>query len=155
MDWPDSSWLDLQLTFSPGGLEADLHDRAKPGTVLVSPPSRCREYFRLYLACEQAHRDGAPLDDVCPHEMDPSGRLAFGHMSPTPPEAPMGSGRIELQGCAEALPKLDELVKETKGNDPFAAEFRADRAFAVKSCKAVGRYVWSRDRFVRSPTGQP
>lgn len=149
MDWP-AHWLDLQLTFAPGGLEADLHDRAKPGTVLVMPPSDCHEHFKRYLACEQAHRDGVPSGAECPQEMDASGKLSFGHMSPTPGEDPIVGGPVELFGCAEALPRLDDLVKQTKGNDAFAAEFRDDRAFATKSCKARGRYVWKGDRFVRS-----
>ncbi len=112
MDWPDSRWLDLQLTFSRDGLEADLHDRAKPGTVLVRSPNACREHAA---------------------------------------QSPMGGDRVELRGCAEALPKLDELVRQSGAGDPYAAEFRSDRAFAVKSCEARGRYVWKGDRFVRSP----
>lgn len=151
MDWPDSRWLDLQLSFSPGGLEADLHDRAKPGSVLVRPPSACRAYFARYLACEKAHRDRTPLNDVCPQSMDPSGATSFGHMSPTPPASPMGGDRVALQGCAEALPKLDQLVKDSGAGGPFGAEFKADRAFAIKSCKALGRYVWKGERFLRAP----
>lgn len=65
----------------------------------------------------------------------------------------MGGDRVELKGCAQALPKLDELVKETKPGDLYAAEFRGDRAFAIKSCKARGHYAWKGDRFVPSPTG--
>lgn len=42
MDWPDARWLDLQVAFAPGGLEADVHDRAKPGSVLVRPPQAVR-----------------------------------------------------------------------------------------------------------------
>ena len=53
MDWPDARWLDLQLAFSNGGLEADLHDRAKAGSVLVRAPSDCRKHFARYLACEK------------------------------------------------------------------------------------------------------
>jgi hypothetical protein len=155
MDWPDSRWLDLQLAFSSGGLEADLHDRAGPGTVLVSSPRYCHEHFKRYLACEQAHQDRAPLEDVCPREIDRSGKISFGHMSPTPPGSPMGGDRIELRGCAEALPKLDELIQETRGNEPFRTEFREDRAFAIKSCNARGHYVWKGDRFLRAPTRHP
>jgi len=150
MDWPDARWLDLQLTFARGGLEADLHDRAAPGAVLVPPPSYCREHVARYLACEQARRDGAPLDEVCPNVMGPSGTTSFGHHSPTPPQSPMGGDRIELQGCAAALPKLDELVRGSGANDLYRAEFRADRAFAIKSCDARGRYVWKEGRFVRT-----
>lgn len=62
----------------------------------------------------------------------------------------MGGDHIALQGCAAALPKLDELIKQDGASGPFAAEFRGDRAFAIKSCKARGRYVWKSDRFVRS-----
>jgi hypothetical protein len=151
MDWPNARWLDLQLTFSASGLEADLHDRAKPGTVLVLPPSYCHEHFKRYLACEQAHRDGVPSIEVCPQQMDSSGKFSFGHMSPTPREDPIVGGPIELLGCAEALPNLDEQVKQTKGNDVSAAEFRDDRAFAIRSCKARGRYMWKGGRFVRGP----
>lgn len=63
----------------------------------------------------------------------------------------MGGDRVELRGCAEALPKLDALIVQSRAGDPYAAEFRADRAFAVKSCKARGRYAWKGGRFVRSP----
>jgi len=148
MDWP-VHWLDLQLTFSPGGLEADLHDRAEPGSLLVSPPSYCHEHFKRYLACEQAHRDGRPSEGVCPQQMS-SGKLSFGHMTPTPGEDPIVGGPVELFGCAEALPTIDEMVKQTKLGDASAAELRDHRAFAIRSCKARGRHVWKGDRFVRS-----
>lgn len=82
--WPDSRWLDLQLAFSPGGLEANLHDRAKPGTVLVAPPRHCHEHFARYVACEKAHRDGEPLEGVCPAEAGRS-QASYGHLPPTPP----------------------------------------------------------------------
>lgn len=141
MDWPDSSWLDLQLAFSGGGLEADLHDRATPGAVLVRGPSECRQHVAKYLACEQAHLEGTASDAVCPQIMHGAGKTSFGHLSPTPPISPMGGGRIVLNGCAEALAKLDELVKQSGASGPFAAEFRGDREFALRSCKARGRYV--------------
>lgn len=152
MDWPDSRWLHLQLTFSPGGLEADLHDRAKPGAALVRSPRECREHFARYLACEKTHREGAPLEDVCPRQADRTQRRSFGHLTPTPPR--MGGERIELRGCTEALAKVDDLVKQTMARDLYAAEFRALRAFAIKSCNARGHYVWKGDRFVPSPRGQ-
>ena len=155
MDWPDARWLDLQLTFSPGGREADLGDRGKPGTVLVAPARFCHEHVQRHVACEKAHREGAPLDDVCPRQMDSSSKTSFGHWPATPPASPMGGDRVELQGCAEALPKLDALVKSTSPGDTYRAEFREDRAFAVKSCNARGHYVWKGDRVVRSPTGGP
>lgn len=151
MDWPDARWLDLQLTFAPGGLEADVHDRAEPGVVLVRPPRECHEHFARYLACEKAHREGSGLEDACPRMggvgVPPN---TFGHLAPTPGASPMGGDRIELKGCAEALPKLDALIKETGGAGPFAAEFRGDRAFAIKSCNARGRWGWKGDRFVRA-----
>jgi hypothetical protein len=150
MDWPDSRWLDLQVTFLAGGLEADVHDRAKPGAVLVTPPSYCREHVARYHACERAHREGSPREDVCPRVMDASGNTSFGHWPPTPPASPMGGDRVELRGCAEALQKLDELVKQTTAKDVYAAEFRGDRAFAVKSCNARGHYVWKGGKFVRA-----
>lgn len=151
MDWPDMRWLDLALTFSADGLAASLDDRAEPGTFLVSPPSACHEYFARYLACERAHRDGSALEGVCPQMTAPSGEAYFGHLSPAPPPLPMAGERTVLRGCAEALSKLSELVTESGTGGPFAAEFRQDRAFAVKSCGARGRYVWKQGRFVRSP----
>lgn len=151
MDWPDARWLDLQLVFEPGGLEADLHDRAPAGTVLVPPPRYCKDHYARYLACEEAHRNGAPLQDVCPMVME-NGKTFHGHHTPTPGESPMGGDRVDLQGCAQALPKLEELIKQTSPKDMFAAEFRADRAFAVKACNARGHYVWTDGRFVRAST---
>ncbi len=150
MDWPDARWLDLQVSFLAGGLAVDVHDRAKPGAVLVSPPSYCRAHVARHHTCERAHREGSPLDDVCPQVMDASGKTTFGHWPKTPWPSPMGGDRAELRGCAEALPKLDELVKETTPKDIYAAEFRADRAFAVRSCEARGHYVWKGNKFVRA-----
>ena len=149
MDWPDARWLDLQVTFAAGGLEVDVHDRAEEGAVLVSAPSACRENFARYLACEQALRDGTPLDDVCPLTMDATGKTSFGHHSLAPPPSPVDADRVELHGCASALPKLAELVRTSAPGDMFLAEFRADRAFAVRSCNARGHYVWKGGRFVR------
>lgn len=150
MDWADARWLDLQVAFSPDGLEVDVRDRAAPGTVLVESPSSCRDYFARYLACEKAHRDGTPLEEVCPRMLDRANDLTFGHLTPKRPPSPMGGDRVELFGCAEAIPRLDRLLKESGPGSPFAAEFRADRLFALKSCKARGHYVWNGDRFVRS-----
>lgn len=150
MDWPDARWLDLQVTFAPGGLEADVHDRAAAGAVLVPAPSACRENFARYLACEKAHRDGTPLDSMCPLTMDATGKSTFGHHSLEPLPSPMGADHVELHGCATALPKLAELVRRSAPGDIYAAEFRDDRAFAVRSCNARGHYVWKGGRFVRS-----
>lgn len=154
MDWPDARWLDLQLVFSPDGLSADLHNRAAPGAVLVRSPRACHEHFARYLACERAHAEGTPpIADVCPQQLGQGGALSYGHHTPTPPPSPMGVARVPLQGCAAALPKLDALVAESGSGNPYAREFRDDRAFAVKSCNARGRYVWKGGRFVRTATG--
>jgi hypothetical protein len=142
--WPDRR-LDLQLTFAPGGLEADLHDRAKPGAVLVGSPSRCHEHYARYLACEKAHREGVETETVCPEF--PAGEA--GHLTPAPgPRDP-----IALFGCAVALPKIAKFVQENAG-DPKSAytmeEVRDVRAFVIKSCAARGHYTWKAGRFVRS-----
>lgn len=151
MDWP-VRWLDLQLTFSASGLEADLHDRAKPDTLLVMPPRVCHEHFERYLACEKAHRDGVLSETTCPAQTDASGKLSFGHMTPTPGEDPILGGPIELFGCDKALEGVDRVVQETKSDEMFAGEYRDGRTFAMRSCKARGHYVWKGDRFVRAPT---
>lgn len=135
MEWP-VRLLDLQLTFAPGGLEADLHDRAKTGAVLVRSPSRCHEDYALYLACENAQRDGAATETAC--------------LLPEPTPDPRD--RVELFGCAAALPEVAKFVKENAGDSssPYATELRDDRAFVIKSCAARGRYTWKAGRFVRS-----
>lgn len=128
-------WFDLQLTFAPGGLEADLHDRAKPGTKLVVPVSGCHEAYAEFLKCDKAQRDGTStnacwLPDGSPH-----------------PEA-----GTELFGCAAGLPKLAAFIQRSMV-DPSGtyskAELRDNRAFAVKTCAARGHYKWNAGRFVR------
>jgi hypothetical protein len=133
--------LDLQLTFAPGGLEADLHDRAQPGALLVRSPSRCHEEYARYLACEKAHRDGV--------ETDPPGLVWCHGLLPGPgPAEP-----AELLGCAAALPRIGKFVKKNAGdpNSPYTLEeLRDDRAFVIRSCAARGHYTWKAGRFVRS-----
>jgi hypothetical protein len=140
-------WLDLQLTFAPGGLEADVHDRAKPGAVLLRSPSRCHEDYARYLACEKAQRDGVATETMCPSV----NQTSIGDWPmPEPPD------RVELYGCAAALSKIGKVVR-AMAVDPSSSytteELRDDRAFVVKSCAARGRYTWKAGRFVRSSSG--
>ena len=133
LEFPDRHMLDLQLTFAPGGLEADVHDRAKPGAVLVGSPAGCHEDYARYFACQKAHDEGVATGGGCPLPSDPG-----------PP--------IELFGCAAARPLLATFVKEIAADpsSPYAKEVRADRDFATRSCAVRGHYTWKAGRFVRS-----
>jgi hypothetical protein len=154
LDWPDARHLDLMLAFEPGGRAAILRERAPEGALVVPAPSACREHHVLVEACEAAIANNSEPPERCPFIVvdSRSGKrrlLSWSEVSGTS----LGEGRATMHGCASARAELERAVSEMSRtpNDPAASDARGALTFIKRACGAIGRYVWKRDRFVRSP----
>jgi hypothetical protein len=165
MDFPDARWLDLTLTLDPDGRSATLEDRAPDGTTLVEARSACLAHEKFLAECDDklaAHPNPesftqkvgggeafATLDD-CPLHRRKDGRIAVLQRSEMQ-QQPFAAVPAKLHDCAGGREALKGLQRELAQAPAEArADARQSLAFYDKSCAQRGRWVWSKDRFVRA-----
>lgn len=147
LDFPDARHLDLALTIDDDGKSITLADRAPEGTLLVEPPSFCREREADLDACEAALAKGDTLPPACPTVTGTDGKRRIEREPGVPSVIP---AEIALHDCDAALPTMRALQKEIATADSDTRKQARDAlGFLERTCKERGRYVWSRDRFVR------
>ncbi len=159
MDFPDARWLDLSLSFSTGGLEADVRDRAPNGAKLVEAPSLCREREAHLATCAQTlslrRYDLTTDSDACPTpcSYETVGdcsvlRAQDGRRYIAPPPPSLGLPAV-LHDCAGARAQLRDAFADIGTSLPDAHVFRGALGTVDEYCRQRAHWVWRHGHFAQ------
>ena len=145
LDFPEARHLDLALIMDSQGKSADLVERAAEGTLLVEPPSLCRQREARFDACEAALATGSRPEPSCPIVKDTKGNARIARE--VAKNMTLGYPAT-LHDCRSAIANMQATERGMASSGAqLKKEARDATAFVEKSCQGRGHYAWKGDHF--------